>query len=72
MKKLLLTAIMALAALSILSSCASFECNMCGKNCSDKYSYKDGEVVLCSSCYKDCFKEKTEVNPDSFFEDLSE
>ena len=72
MKKIILAVSVALSALTILSSCASFECNMCGKKCSDKYSYKDGEVILCSSCLKDCFKEKTEVDPDAFFAEVNE
>lgn len=68
MKKILLTACAAISAVLLLASCGSEQCNMCEKSCSSKHSYKDGEIVLCSSCYKKCFDDKTKVDADKFFE----
>ena len=67
MKKAIACAFAALSVAAVLTSCGSKQCNMCEKSCSDKYSYKDGEIVLCSSCYKDCFDGKTKVDADAFF-----
>ena len=71
MKKLLTIAAAVLCVAATLTSCGSKQCNMCKKSCSDKYSYRNGEVVLCGSCYKKCFDNYAEVDPDVFFgEDL--
>ncbi len=71
MKKILICLAVLMTA-SVLTACGSKTCNMCEKSCSDKYSYRDGAVVLCSSCYKDCFDAKTEVDADAFFGEANE
>ena len=67
MKKLILFLAFVICTLSVLVSCSGKTCNACNKSCSDKHSYKDGEVILCDDCYKDFFKTKTEVEPEDFF-----
>ena len=67
MKKILIGCFSLLLLAASLVACGSEKCNMCGKSCSSKYSYRDGEVVICGKCYKDCFKEKTEVDADAYF-----
>ncbi len=67
MKKLFICALSILALVSAFSSCGSRQCNICEESCSAKYSFKDGEVVLCGSCYKECFETKTPVVADDFF-----
>lgn len=67
MKKFIICALAAVSVAVLLSSCGSYKCNMCNEKCSDKYSYKDGEVILCKDCYKACFEEKTEIDPEVFF-----
>ena len=64
MKKIIFAAASALLVTLALCACGSQKCNMCGKSCSSAHSYRDGKVVLCGACYKDCFKEKTEVKYD--------
>lgn len=68
MKKIIVSIGAALSAMLLLASCGSQTCSMCEKSCSSKHSYKDGEIVLCSSCYKKCFDGKTKVDADEFFE----
>ena len=67
MKRIICGLSVVLLCVAALGSCGSEKCNMCGKSCSKKYSYRDGEVTLCGSCYKDCFKEKTEVDAEEYF-----
>lgn len=67
MKKALFCLLAALSVAAVLTSCGSKTCNMCEKSCSNKYSYMDGEINLCSSCYKKCFDNKTKVDADAFF-----
>ncbi len=69
MKKVIICALSAITVALALASCGSRQCNMCEKSCSDKHSYKDGEVVLCNSCYKQCFDAKTKIDADEFFAD---
>ncbi|MGN1120933.1 MAG: hypothetical protein ACI4RV_01120 [Eubacteriales bacterium] len=69
MKKAIVCLLAALSVAAVLTSCGSKQCNICEKSCSDKHSYFDGEVVICSSCYKKCFDTKTEVDADVFFAD---
>ena len=68
MKKALVCLFAALSVAAVLTSCGSKQCNMCEKSCSNKYSYKDGEITLCSSCYKKCFDGKTKVDADAFYD----
>lgn len=44
-------------------------CSSCYGYCNGSHSFNDGEVVLCGSCYKDWFKEKSEMDPADFFKD---
>ena len=67
MKKITSFAVLAALAVTMFVSCGSAKCNMCEESCSTKYSFKDGEVVLCKDCYKDCFEEKIEMDPETFF-----
>lgn len=67
MKKIISIATLAVLTITMLASCGSAKCNMCEKSCSTKYSFKDGEVVLCKDCYKDCFEDKIEMDPETFF-----
>ena len=66
MKKIMICALGAFLLALTLCSCGA-KCNMCEKGCSSKYSYRDGEVVICSSCYEECFENKNSVDPDEFF-----
>ena len=72
MKKILVFAALAVSAVTLLTACGSKQCNLCEKSCSAKYSYLDGKIVICNSCYKECFEEKTDVDPDDFFANLVE
>lgn len=67
MKRIIFSALTVVAIVFAFSSCSSRQCNICEEGCSAKYSFRDGEVVLCSSCYKECFENKTPVDVDEFF-----
>ena len=68
MKKIILSIITVMSLAFMLCSCAGNVCNICDKKCSDKHSYRDGQVIICNECYKDLFEEKAEVDPSSFIE----
>ncbi|MBR4979162.1 MAG: hypothetical protein IKX77_01260 [Clostridia bacterium] len=56
MKKYIACLLIAILAALTFASCGSHTCNFCNKSCSGAHSYKDGEVYICNSCYKNCFK----------------
>lgn len=69
MKKMIICAVATFTVLLSLASCGSKQCNMCEKSTSSKHSYKNGEIVICNSCYKKAFEGIVKLDADAFFAD---
>ena len=67
MKKIIICMLAAISVAMVLTSCGNLNCSVCYDKCSDKHSFKDGEVVLCNNCYDALFKDTVESEPDVFF-----
>jgi hypothetical protein len=71
MKKYIVFALIVIITALTFASCGSRRCNLCDKSCSDAHSYRDGEIVICNSCYKNCFKSNLiSIDPAEIFESV--